>query len=127
MHHASARSYPRTGYLRVIWPTAGAAYHLPWMTQIGRRERGVERMSIERGGCAECGGHLIDSQYDATFRMADRAERLCFGIPGGLCLTCHQLYVDPDLIDALHLRDARCVFAIESDHVLRERALRVAD
>jgi hypothetical protein len=87
----------------------------------------VRRMSIEREGCSECGGRLIDSRFDATFRMPDRAERLCFGIPGGLCLACHQLFVDPDLIDALHLRNARCIFAIESDHVLQERALNLAD
>jgi hypothetical protein len=84
-------------------------------------------MSFARDGCSECGGHLIDSRYDATFRMPDRAERLCFGIPGGLCLTCHQLYVDPGLIDALGLRAARCVFAIESDDMLQDRALHLAD
>jgi hypothetical protein len=84
-------------------------------------------MSIERDGCSECAGNLIDSRYDATFRMPDRAERLCFGIPGGLCLACHQLFVDPDLIDALGLRTARCVFAIESDDMLRDRALHLAD
>ena len=26
-------------------------------------------------------------------------ERLCFGIPGGLCEDCHQLYIDPELIE----------------------------
>lgn len=84
-------------------------------------------MSIERDCCSECGGHLIDSRYDATFRTPDRGERLCFGIPGGLCQACHQLFVDPGIIDAIGLRSARCVFAIESDEVLRERSLRIAD
>jgi hypothetical protein len=47
---------------------------------------------------------------------------LCFGIPGGLCEDCSQLYIDPDLIDLLDLGEARCVFAIESDLVVQEQA-----
>jgi hypothetical protein len=53
--------------------------------------------------------------------MPDRSERLCFAIPGGLCSWCHQLYIDPDLIELLDLPDGRCTFAIESDLVLQER------
>ena len=53
---------------------------------------------------------------------ADRSERLCFGIPGGLCEDFHQLYIDPELIELLDLGDARCVFAIESDLVVQEQA-----
>ena len=34
-----------------------------------------------------------------------RRERLCFGIPGGLCEDCPQLYIDPDLIELLDLGD----------------------
>ena len=49
-------------------------------------------------------------------------ERLCFGIPGGLCEDCPQLYIDPDLIELLDLGDGRCVFAIESDLVVQEQA-----
>jgi hypothetical protein len=54
--------------------------------------------------------------------MPDGSERLCFAIPASLCTDCHQLYLDPDLIDLLDIPDGRCVFAIESDVVLRERA-----
>ena len=54
--------------------------------------------------------------------MRDRSERLCFGMPGGLCQACRQLYVDPDLIDLLDLGEGRCVFAIESDVVVQEKA-----
>ena len=54
--------------------------------------------------------------------MPDQSERLCFGIPGGLCADCHQLYIDPDLIELLDLASGRCTFAIESDLVMQERA-----
>ena len=54
--------------------------------------------------------------------MPDRSERLCFGIPGGLCEDCSQLYIDPDLIELLDLGEGRCVFAIESDLVVQEQA-----
>ena len=54
--------------------------------------------------------------------MPDQTERLCFAIPGGLCDECHQLYIDPELIELLELPDGRCTFAIESDLVLQERA-----
>lgn len=54
--------------------------------------------------------------------MPDQTERLCFAIPGGLCDECHQLYIDPELIDLLDLPDGRCTFAIESDLVMQARA-----
>ena len=54
--------------------------------------------------------------------MPDRSERLCFAVPGGLCQDCHQLYIDPDLIELLDLREGRCVFAIESDLVVQQQA-----
>jgi len=44
------------------------------------------------------------------------------GVPGGLCEDCHQLYIDPDMIELLDLGDGRCVFAIESDLVVQEQA-----
>ncbi len=72
--------------------------------------------------CPECGRPLVNSRFDATFRLADRSERLCFGVPAGLCGTCHQLYIDPELIELLGLDAGRCVFAIESDVVLQARA-----
>ena len=72
--------------------------------------------------CPACGGVLAVSRFDATFRMPDDAELLCFAVPGGLCTVCSQLYVEPDLIDALELGDGRCLFAIESDTELVERA-----
>jgi hypothetical protein len=52
---------------------------------------------------------------------------LCFGIPGGLCEDCSQLYIDPALIELLDLGEGRCVFAIESDLVLQEQAWSAAD
>ena len=58
-------------------------------------------MSPERERCPACRRPLIGSRFDTTFRLADGSERLCFGIPGGLCGACHQLYIDPDLIDLL--------------------------
>ena len=42
---------------------------------------------------------LIDSRFDTTFRLPDGEERLRFAIPASLCTRCHQLYLDPDLID----------------------------
>jgi hypothetical protein len=75
-----------------------------------------------RDRCPECGHRLIHTRFDTTFRLTDRTERLCFGIPGGLCEDCRQLYIDPDLIELLDLADGRCVFAIESDLVIQDRA-----
>jgi hypothetical protein len=72
--------------------------------------------------CPECGRPLVNTRYDATFRLPDRTERLCFGIPAGLCADCHQLYMDPELIELLDLDAGRCVFAIESDTVLQAAA-----
>ena len=79
-------------------------------------------MASARDRCPACGRRLISSRFDATFRMPDESERLCFAIPGGLCRDCHQLYIDPDLIELLDLPEGRCTFAIESDLVLQERA-----
>ena len=84
-------------------------------------------MSRLRERCPHCNRNLIVTRFDTTFRMGDRSERLCFGVPGGLCSDCHQLYIDPDLIDLLDLSDGRCVFAIESDLVVQERAWSGAD
>ncbi len=84
-------------------------------------------MARSRERCPECGRRLVNSRFDTTFRLADRTERLCFGIPGGLCGDCHQLYLDPELIELLDLTRARCVFAIESDLVLQQQAWSGAD
>jgi hypothetical protein len=72
--------------------------------------------------CPACTRDLIRSRFDATFRLSDRTERLCFAIPASLCAACHQLYVDPGVISILDLDDARCVFAIETDRVAQDRA-----
>jgi hypothetical protein len=77
--------------------------------------------------CPRCDRSLINTRFDATFRLPDRTERLCFGIPGGLCEECHQLYIDPDLIELLDLGQGSCVFAIESDQVVQEQAWSGAD
>ena len=76
----------------------------------------------ERDRCPSCARKLISSKFDTTFRLSDRSERLCFGIPAGLCQDCRQLYIHPSLIAMLDLGEARCVFAIESDVVIQEQA-----
>ncbi len=78
-------------------------------------------MSPHRDACPQCDRPVIDSRFDATFRMPDGEERLRFAIPASLCMACHQLYLDPDLIDLLDIPDGRCVFAIECDRKVRER------
>jgi hypothetical protein len=97
---------------------------------VGRSNRtgkDVAFVAQPRERCPQCGRQLINTRFDTTFRMADAAERLCFGIPGGLCEDCHQLYIDPELIELLDLSAGRCVFAIESDLVLQEEAWSSAD
>ena len=84
-------------------------------------------MTIRQDHCPECGRQLFDSRFDTTFRLEDGTERLCFNLPGGLCVQCNQLFADPDDIDRLGLRRGRCVFAIESDDVLVQRATHLAD
>ena len=84
-------------------------------------------MSRLRDRCPACERRLITTRFDTTFRLPDRSERLCFGIPGGLCEDCSQLYIDPDLIELLDLGEGRCVFAIESDLVVQEQAWSSAD
>ncbi len=84
-------------------------------------------MSGSRERCPQCSRQLINTRFDTTFRLTDGVERLCFGIPGGLCEDCHQLYIDPDLIELLDLGNAHCVFAIESDLVVQEQAWSSAD
>ena len=59
-------------------------------------------------------------RHDVPDVRSERAALLRH--PGGLCEDCHQLYIDPDLIELLDLRDGRCVFAIESDLVVQEQA-----
>ncbi len=84
-------------------------------------------MSGLRDRCPGCSRRLIITRFDTTFRLSDGSERLCFGIPGGLCEDCHQLYIDPELIGLLELGEGRCVFAIESDAVVQEQAWSSAD
>ena len=84
-------------------------------------------MSGLRDRCPGCSRRLIITRLDTTFRLYERNERLCFGISGGLCEDCHQLYIDPELIELFGLGDARCVFAIESDLVMQEEAWSSAD
>ncbi len=84
-------------------------------------------MTRARESCPRCERRLVSTRFDTTFRLPDRSERLCFGIPGGLCEDCHQLYIDPELIELLDLGQGRCVFAIESDLVVQEQAWSSAD
>jgi hypothetical protein len=78
-------------------------------------------MSWLRDRCPQCEQGLINSRFDATFRLSDATERLCFAVPAALCKGCHQLYIDPDLVELLDVGTGRCVFAIESDRVMQER------
>ena len=84
--------------------------------------KGRPRMSSLTQRCPQCERPISGTRFDATFRLPDRTERLCFGIPAGLCEHCHQLFVDPELLELLDLGAARCVFAIESDLVLQQEA-----
>lgn len=77
--------------------------------------------------CPQCNRRLVNSRFDATFRLPDGNERLCFGLPASLCEDCQQLYLDPSLIDTLDVPTGRCVFAIESDLVLQSQAWSGAD
>jgi len=79
-------------------------------------------MTQAREHCPRCSKRLVNSRFDTTFRLRDRSERFCLGIPGGLCEDCRQLYLDPGLVELLDLGQGRCVFAIESDTVLQEQA-----
>jgi hypothetical protein len=72
--------------------------------------------------CRFCGGSLLTSVFDTTFRDAGADERLFFAIPGALCVPCRQLYVDRQLIGILGLGQSQCTFAIQSDRVLRTNA-----
>ena len=72
--------------------------------------------------CRFCGGSLLTSVFDTSFRDPAAEERLFFAIPGALCVPCRQLYVDQQLIGILGLGEARCTFAIESDRVMRAGA-----
>ena len=72
--------------------------------------------------CRYCGGSLLTSVFDTSFRDESVEERLFFALPGALCLPCKQLYIDHQLIGILGLSNARCTFAIESDRVLRAGA-----
>lgn len=72
--------------------------------------------------CRYCGGSLLTSVFDTSFRDESIEERLFFALPGALCLPCKQLYIDHQLIGILGLSNARCTFAIESDRVLRAGA-----
>lgn len=80
------------------------------------------RASEPQEGCHFCGGNLLTSVFDTTFREGTTDERLFFAIPGALCIPCRQLYVDRQLIGILGLGDAQCTFAIQSDRVLRAGA-----
>ena len=72
--------------------------------------------------CRFCGGGLLTSVFDTSFRDTAAEERLFFAIPGALCVPCRQLYVDRQLIGILGLAEAQCTFAIQSDRVLRAGA-----
>ena len=72
--------------------------------------------------CRFCGGKLLTSVFDTTFRDTAAEERLFFAIPGALCVPCRQLYVDRQLIGILGLTQSQCTFAIQSDRVLRAGA-----
>lgn len=72
--------------------------------------------------CRFCGKELLSSVFDTAFRDSASAEHLFFAVPGALCVPCKQLFIDHQLLGILGLREARCVFAIESDRILQARA-----
>lgn len=79
-------------------------------------------MTWLRDRCPQCSRQLLNSKFDTAFRMPDASERLCFAIPAALCSDCHQLYLDPEMIEILDIPEGRCIFAIESDVVIQQRA-----
>ncbi len=87
-------------------------------------EHAIEHTSEETSAesCRFCGGALLTSVFDTSFRDPAAEERLFFAIPGALCVPCRQLYVDRQLIGILGLSEAQCTFAIQSDRVLRAGA-----
>lgn len=74
--------------------------------------------------CVSCGSTgIVRSRFDATFRDdAAMIERMVFNVPADLCKRCQVLYIDPDLLEFLNVSAMRCVFAIESDQIMRESA-----
>ena len=87
-------------------------------------EHAIEHTSEETPteSCRFCGGGLLTSVFDTSFRDTAAEERLFFAIPGALCVPCRQLYVDRQLIGILGLTESQCTFAIQSDRVLRAGA-----
>jgi hypothetical protein len=79
-------------------------------------------MTWLREQCPQCSRQLLNSRFDTAFRMPDASERLRFAIPAALCRECRQLYLDQDVIQRMDVLDGRCIFAIESDIVVQERA-----
>ena len=78
--------------------------------------------TVDGEECRFCGRGLFTSVFDTAFRDASAQEHLFFAVPGALCVPCKQLFVDHQLLTILGLRDARCIFAIESDRILQARA-----
>ena len=76
---------------------------------------------VESDTCRFCSRKLLTSVFDTAFRDSS-TEHLFFAVPGALCVPCKQLFVDHQLLAILGLREARCVFAIESDRILQARA-----
>ena len=72
--------------------------------------------------CRFCGGGLLPSVCDPSFRDPPAEERLFVAMPGGRGVPSRQLYVDRQLIGILGLAEAQCTFAIQSDRVLRAGA-----
>ena len=64
---------------------------------------------------------VIKSRWDMIFRDVLGKERLIFGCPGAICQTCHQVFVESELIDDLDLKLSECIFAIENDNIYQEK------
>lgn len=64
--------------------------------------------------CRFCSQPIRESLYDASFRdLLTGEERLFFALPGSLCMSCKQFFVDTRLLGG-H-RGLHCTMAIESD------------
>jgi hypothetical protein len=60
-------------------------------------------MAAVRDRCPACARRLITTRFDTTFRLPDRSERLCFGIPGGRWQDCSLLDIVREMSERLVL------------------------
>lgn len=69
--------------------------------------------------CPFCGDRSPSSRFDLAV-LADRGERLCFGVPATMCRVCGRLVLAPDVLAQLGIDPADVIGGIESDSRLGE-------